>query len=713
MRTEPRGARTDFAYGAVYFRKTNPPRADWERDYAQAAHDGFGSFRHWFMWSAIEPVNGAYEWEDYDRQFALAARHGMTTIIAEHVAIAPEWVYRRYPDARYRRADGSRIDSRMQPSSAIAGSPGLCLDHPDVRAHAARFLHELAGRYHRHPAMGGYDIWNECNIDPEVCYCPSTVAVFRDWLRVKYGQDLSALRTAWNRWYGDWGEVQPPRELEVYGQSMDWLAFRQDRAIELMKWRRDAIRSVDAMNPITAHGIAGTLGWGISRAIDDWRAAEVVDSYGFTFVAARRGDEPWKQVNAVELVRSASRGKAFWHAEMQAGPLWHQPQVLGRQLDDGRVPSPEDVRYWNLVSMAGGVSGVYHLRWRPLLHGPLFQAFGAYGMDGRPTPRSEMVASIAQWARDDANRDLWTARPVLSGVSLLFVPESQAFACLLRGSTKPYEHAINGAWRGFFDAQVVAGFARADRLDEAPVLYLPYPMMLPDALAARLKKWVHDGGILISEGAPAWFGDHAVAGTVQPGSGLAELFGAREVWTDFAPDALRDLAVEVAGMRGYGGELRQQLAPHGGAVSGHYLDGGIAAVDNEYGAGRTRLIGTSLGVGYHDHEDAPGLSAAVFEDLLGWAGIRPPTHSTNQTVLCRLHDGPEGRVLWLLNPSRSEEASTIVVEGGVGAGARAAWGSDADVEVVDGERLRVRVAPRDALVLRLGRGDPRNKRRRA
>ena len=45
-------------YGAVYFRKSNPPQKDWERDYQQAAADGMNCFRHWFLWSAIEVAPG-------------------------------------------------------------------------------------------------------------------------------------------------------------------------------------------------------------------------------------------------------------------------------------------------------------------------------------------------------------------------------------------------------------------------------------------------------------------------------------------------------------------------------------------------------------------------------------------------------------------------------------------------------------------------------
>ena len=54
-------------FGAVYFRKSNPPREDWERHYAVAAEDGLNIFRHWFMWSAVERKPGVFDWDDYDR----------------------------------------------------------------------------------------------------------------------------------------------------------------------------------------------------------------------------------------------------------------------------------------------------------------------------------------------------------------------------------------------------------------------------------------------------------------------------------------------------------------------------------------------------------------------------------------------------------------------------------------------------------------------
>jgi beta-galactosidase len=90
-----------FPYGAVYFRKSNPPREDWERDYRTAAEDGLNLFRHWFLWSAIEAAQGVYDWEEYDRQLDLAAEHGLKTIIAEMITAAPEWAFRAFAHARF------------------------------------------------------------------------------------------------------------------------------------------------------------------------------------------------------------------------------------------------------------------------------------------------------------------------------------------------------------------------------------------------------------------------------------------------------------------------------------------------------------------------------------------------------------------------------------------------------------------------------------
>lgn len=701
-------------YGAVYFRKSNPPREDWPRDYRTAAEDGMNAFRHWFLWSAIEVAPGVFDWDDYDRQLDLAAEHGLATVIAEFLA-APEWAWRQLADARLVDRDGRPAHSQYSHSSATGGFPGLCLDNGDARALAERFLRALVERYREHPGLGAYDIWNECNIPAAYCYCPATAERFREWLRERYG-DVGALARAWQRHsLADWADVQPPRSLVPYPDVLDWLQFRIDNAYRLMRWRADLVRSLDRRHPVTAHGVALTLSNLADTACHEWRAAAVVESYGFTWVASRRGNEPWKQWHAVDLVRAGSRGKPFWHAEAQAGPLWMQPQVLGRPREDGRISEPEDIRLWNLVSFAGGATGLLYPRWRPLLDGPLFGAFGAYGMDGSRTSRSEMVGRLARWATAPEQADLWAARPVRGELGIVVVPESQMFCYAQQGSTDYYAQSARGAYQGFFEAGLQPDWVLIDHVDECAILYLPFPAMLPASAAERLRGWVERGGTLISEGCPGYFGDRGHVGTVQPDHGLDALFGAREAHVEFAPDLLGELTFESGSRMVPGGIFLQTYEPttgqavgrYVGAGAGRYADGQVAIVDHHVGAGRTRLVGTFPGYG-HYHRPSPG-SRGFFADLVTWAGVEPHVRVARANparqdgagghVAARLHTGSDGTVLWLLNHGRDavEVTAELATRWGPYTEGRLRWG-DGSV-IVDGRHVSARIGGRDATIV--------------
>ncbi len=696
-----------FPYGAVYFRKSNPPKADWPRDYATAAEDSANMFRHWFLWSAIETAPGIFDWADYDRQLDLAAHNGITTVIAEFLTAAPEWAWRQFAHARFEDRDGKRAHSTYSHSCAVGGFPGLCLDNDDVRAAGEQFLRALVERYREHPGLGGYDIWNECNIPAAYCFCPATATRFREWLREKYGT-VAALGEAWRRYsIAEWDDAEPPRTLAPYPDVLDWLQFRIDNAYRLMRWRADLIRSLDADHPVTAHGVALSISNMADGACHEWRAAAEVSSYGFTWVASRRGNEPWKQWHAVDLVRAGSRGKPFWHAEAQAGPLWMQPQVTGRPREDGRITDPEDIRLWNLVSFAGGATGMLYLRWRPLLDGPLFGAFGGYSMDGSRTPRSEMMRTLAEWATAPEQADVWEARPVRGEIGIVVVPESQLFCYAQQGSTALYAQAARGAYQGFLEAGYQPDWVLIDHIDEYDALYLPFPAMLPAAVASRLRVWVERGGTLLSEGCPGYFGDGGTVGAVQPNLGLDDLFGARESYVEFMPDLLDGLTFEVGGQAAPGGIFLQAYTPTTGTAvgwyrceaAGAYADGAVAVVDNQFGQGRTRLVGTFPGYGHaRQPSDA---SRAFFAEAARWAGLAPHATTGTPGILARLHASPSGAFLWVLNHCRQSETATVHFGEHLGpfTAATRRWGTGA--AALDGQSLTVGVAGRDGAVVQL------------
>ena len=687
----------DFPYGAVYYRRSNPPREDWEQDYQTADEDGMNAFRHWFMWGAIEVAPGEFNWEPYDRQLELAAEHGFKTIIAEMSHSAPEWAIRRMAHARYQNAQGLPIHPGMGGSSATGGWPGLCLDNPDVRAAVEGFLTTLADRYRNHPGLGGYDIWNECNVNANVCFCPETEARFREWLQEKYG-DLQTLGDTWRRYsFASWEDVTAPRALAPYPDSLDWLQFRIDNAYKLMRWRHDLIREIDADCAIVAHGIAATLTGLASRASDDWRASAEVEAYGYTWGSSRHGDEPWKQYHAADLVRGASRGKPFWHAESYAGPLWMAPNVVSKPRNEGRIASPEDIRFWDMVSLAAGARGIFRLRWRPLLDGPLFGAFGAYGMDGSRTERSAMVEQTGRWTA--ANPELMESKPVQGDIGILIVPEAQLFTYAQQASSDFYAHALEGAYGGFFANNIQADWIQLDQLDDYDLVYLPFPISLEAMTAETLKSWVERGSTLITEGCPGYFGDNAHVGQVQPNLGLDELFGTRERYVEFTPDLLEDLTLSVGGQDVRGGLFLQAYAPTTGTPIGTYGDGQIAAVEHQFGQGRTLLVGTFPGYGHWRHPKHGGRE--YFAWLLRWAGKTQHVGVSDPRITARLQEGPPGRSLWLTNPTSAciPVHVTLASERGGVANAEALWG-DSPVAVAE-HAIDLTVGARDAAVLKL------------
>jgi beta-galactosidase len=403
-------------------------------------------------------------------------------------------------------------------------------------------------------------------------------------------------------------------------------------------------------------------------------------------------------------VRSASRGKPFWHAETYAGPLWMQPQVLGKPRDEGRIASPEDIRYWDLVSYMAGARGMLYLRWRPLLDGALFGAFGAYGMDGSRTPRSEMVSRIGKWATDPARSGLWQARSVQGDIGILYVPETQLFTYAQQGSTTFYAQAMQGAYRAFFRHNIQADWVHLSDIDSYDLLYLPFPVMLSRATAESLRRWVERGGMLIAEGCPAYFGDRGHVGAVQPNYGLHELFGARESDVEFTPDILGDLRFTVDGLPVWGGTFMQVYQPTTGTAVGWYEDGRVAVVDHAYGRGRTRLVGTIAGAGYAAHGPVgghePDPPAPFFASLLRWAGRRQHITSSEPRVQARLQHGSSGAYLWVANPTRHPHSLCLELSEAWGpyAASDTLWGAPLDVQ---GRIITLTAPPRDVTIAAL------------
>ena len=218
---------------------------EWRADLVTIKNLGFNTVRTWVEWSAGEPREGGYRLDNLDLMLRLANEVGLKVIVQVYVDSAPQWVGRKYPDGHFVSQDGTEIKSQA--------APGYCFDHPGVRAAILGFFKEVARHASASPAFYAYDLWSEPAVmnwalpayipNGQYCYCPHSMARFRQWLTEKHGS-VEALNRAWYRTFSEWSEVEPPRfgTILTYADFMDWRIYIGDKIAGDRKARAGAVR---------------------------------------------------------------------------------------------------------------------------------------------------------------------------------------------------------------------------------------------------------------------------------------------------------------------------------------------------------------------------------------------------------------------------------------------------------------------------------------
>ena len=325
-------------------------------------------------------------------------------------------------------------------------------------------------------------------------------------------------------------------------------------------------------------------------------------------------------------------------------------------------------------------------------------------MDGSPTERSAVAREMIQWLGQEQHASLLNAKPVTSDVGMLIVPESQIHDYCKYGDVDRYEDSVVGAYQGFLFNNLQVDFVSADDIpDGLRVLYLPYPAMLPATVADRLREWVRKGGYLISEGCPGYFGDLGRAGTSQPNHGLDELFGAKQSYVQLTPDILDDVVVQLDdGTEVDGGIYLQTFEPTTGSVFARYPDGRIAGVQNEYGNGKTRLLGTFPG--HRLRRNGLGRNRKYFANSFDWTGLERHVASSDPRLVAQLQkNSDDGRsYLWIVNSAREPITGKFRLSSGEKQVQRLRVIRGGQATLLDGRSLETTVPARDVAVMELG-----------
>lgn len=202
-----------------------------------------------FSWTAIEREEGVFDFSWLDRVINKLYENGIYVILATPSGARPAWLAQKYPEVlRVREDRVRRLYGRRH---------NHCLTSPVYRKKTALIDEKLSERYGNHPAVIMWHISNEFSGE---CHCPRCIERFREWLKVKYHNDINELNhqwwTAfWSHTYTDWSQIESPSSIgdnAVHGHNLDWKRFVSDMTIEFMDNEIRAVRKYSGL-PVTTN----------------------------------------------------------------------------------------------------------------------------------------------------------------------------------------------------------------------------------------------------------------------------------------------------------------------------------------------------------------------------------------------------------------------------------------------------------------------------
>ncbi|NED98206.1 beta-galactosidase [Phytoactinopolyspora alkaliphila] len=628
-----------LAYGADY----NPeqwPREVWDEDVRLMREAGVNIVSlAIFSWARIQPDEDSWDFGWLDEVIDLLHANGVAVDLATATASPPPWLTAKHPEVLPVTLAGEVVwpgaRQHWRPTSRV------------FREYALRLVRRLAERYGHHPALAAWHVSNELGCHNVYDYSDDAAHAFRGWLQDRYG-DLDALNHAWGTafWsqrYSDWEQILPPRLAASHPnptQHLDFKRFSSNALKEYLRAESEVLRELTPDLPVTTNFMVMGQTKGMDYA--DW-ASEVdfVSNDHYVLPGPQAFDELSFSAN---LTGNLAGGRPWFLMEHSTSAVNWQPVNLAKK--------PGELARDSLTHVAHGADAVCFFQWRQ-------SAAGAEKYHSAMVPHAGPESDVFRGVVE-LGATLESLAPVTGSVRkpapVAILMDWDSWWASEQDAHPNSELRYHQEALDWYSALLATG-VRADvvpvasdwssyQLVVAPILHV-----VPAELAARLTRYVDDGGHLVTtyfsgivdENDHAWLGGY-------PGA-LRELLGIRV--EEFAP-LLSGQAVQLDnGTTGTLWTERVDVVDPAVKVIAGYISGeqsGRPAITRRAARdGSAAYVSTRLG--------AQGL-AEILGELLTAAGIGSelPLQARGQVELA-IRSGPDEEFWFLIN--RTSEHAEI------------------------------------------------------
>lgn len=545
-----------------------------------------------FSWSVYEPEEGVFHFEWLEKIMDTLYQNGIYTILATPSGARPAWLDEAYPEAMRVSGSGVRNHHGVRHNH--------CMSSPKFREKVTVINQKLAGKFGKHPALILWHISNELGGE---CYCDLCKQRFREFLRVKYHDDIIELNkqwwtTFWSHRYNRFDQIEPPYsngEVSIPGLNLDWKRFTTWNMTDYMKTEIRTIKQITPDIPVTTNFMR------LYKGLDYYEMAKELDLVSWDSYPAWNNDSEPLYGTAAEtafdhsIMRSFKREKPFMLMESVPSLVnWHPYNKLKR---------PGVHKLSCVQAVACGSDTVQYFQWRKG-RGSYEQYHGAV-MDHLGRQDTRVFKEVAE-----VGEILKKLEPVAGTVAkpeaaLLFDWDNRWAIEDMAGLSKEkkYEETCRKHYGIFqkngIDMDIISPLADFSgyKVLAAPMLYLLKP-----GVAQRLKKYVEDGGCLAATYLTGYVNENTLCYLGGfPGDGLTELFGlyTEEIDTLYPSDRNR-ICFDGRELKGTceAKDFCEMIKPAGAKVLGTYGEdfyaGTPAVTLNQYGQGYACYMGARM-----------------------------------------------------------------------------------------------------------------------
>jgi beta-galactosidase len=534
--------------GTQYYRAPTPLPAEWETDLALIRETGLDGVQLRLQWRWVEPRRNEFRFDDHDRLLDLCAARGLQVVVKFIVETAPDYVYHRL--------GGMRVDFHGRPfppqanGAFYVGGWQPDFNNPAVMDRAANFVRRCVARYRDRACVAAWHLWNEPRSRPPMDMAgPYGLRLFRAWLADQYG-DVGEFTRRFGLAAESFETVLPSDSPTDYVFWFHWRRFCAHRVAVNLGAIREAVRREDATRPCVAHsGFNLIVQNPLADITDDLANARAVERYGTSLVPVA-GD--WREQDDMEDYASFATPASARHfyvtslqcdwmrAALHPRRFWvNEVYTNSHHYSAGDLP-PADLRWMMLDSIARGADGLLFWQFKEERFLNESAACGLVGVDGRPTPRLEIVRRTLA--------DLRALRPYLAGfrpaparVAIHHDLDTDLFSAIsnpapggfFRNSCHyPYKENLKALYSALWDWGIFTDITRAPAPadpDVTPIWILPDMRFVPPEWERILDAYVRGGGTVI---AGPGLGERAANLWLRPASELDNIdaiFGAAQV----------------------------------------------------------------------------------------------------------------------------------------------------------------------------------------